>query len=166
MWECSQANPQLLFDVGLEISASWQRLLAGVCVQPGQTFPRCKPAEISRIQSSFEDFHLLQVLCLEWSGWELLGSAGGRECKPPIDLSLVPWSWSHGSLSLVRNGRNGKPQGPGDGQRPAAPIGTAGTGCAYRGCNKCFCPDAQLHQLCRWEKSLPWPFPTAPAFLK
>lgn len=39
MWECSQANPQLLFDVGLEIAASWQRLLTGVCVQQGQTFP-------------------------------------------------------------------------------------------------------------------------------
>ena len=56
MWERSQANPQLLFDVGLDIAVSWQQLLTGVCVQPGQTFPRCKPAEISRLQWSFEDF--------------------------------------------------------------------------------------------------------------
>lgn len=47
MWERVQANPQLLFDVGLEIAASWQRLLAGVCVQQGQTCPGCKPAVIS-----------------------------------------------------------------------------------------------------------------------
>ena len=27
-------------------------------------------------------------------------------------------------------------------------------------------PHAQLHQLCRWEKSLPWLLPTVLAFLK
>lgn len=62
MWERSQANPQLRFDVGLEIAASWQQLLAGVCEQQSQTFPSFKPAEISRFQSSFEDFCMLQDL--------------------------------------------------------------------------------------------------------
>lgn len=41
MWEPSRANPQLLFDVSLEIAASWQRLPPGACVQRGQPFPRC-----------------------------------------------------------------------------------------------------------------------------
>lgn len=74
MWECSQANPQLLFDVGLEIAASWQRLLTGVCVQQGQTFPNVslqKPpcsGQILRIST-----HSRMDPCPEWSGSELLG---------------------------------------------------------------------------------------------
>lgn len=41
MWEPSRADPQLLFDVSLEIAASWQRLPPGASVQRGQPFPRC-----------------------------------------------------------------------------------------------------------------------------
>lgn len=44
MWEPVQANPQLLFDVGLEIAASWQRLLAGVVCS------RAKPALGEKLQ--------------------------------------------------------------------------------------------------------------------
>lgn len=82
MWERVQANPQLLFDVGLEIAASWQRLLAGVCVQQGQTCPGCKPAVISggawrvSIHSSFS-----AQSTRVGSHWGVLGDVCAHPCR-------------------------------------------------------------------------------------
>lgn len=93
MWEHSQANPQLLFDVGLEIAASWQRLLAGICVQQGQTFPGCKPADIFRLRSSFEDFHPLQGLCLEWSEGCRGTCVQTTDRSQPMSGTMKPVPW-------------------------------------------------------------------------
>lgn len=85
MGACASQSPAA-FDVSLEIAASWQRLLAGVCVQQGQS--------CSDLSTSLQAFHPFQVLCLEHKGWELLGVICAYPCRSqpmPGTMEQVPW---------------------------------------------------------------------------